>query len=141
MRATRAHALNGIDKSTDISILHNKLIEKQMIEQTEKQTNSLLLIRSILVKRFHKNTLKTLSIFKDSGFDPEWNRVKWVGGIGSCQMMRGRTLRVQISASISGFEKGKTTKIEFAPALFTTTLKPSKITGYRYAYCINIPAV
>ncbi|MEG1671988.1 MAG: hypothetical protein RR298_00520, partial [Alistipes sp.] len=88
--------------------------------------------------RRNKRNLVTLDLLRAAGFDPEWKRVRWLGGVGSSHLMRGNILRVLVCSSCSGYSSGSTHSVNYCPGISDFIHIRGKRSGFRYGYCCEI---
>lgn len=103
------------------------------------QESELLDIVKLLNSRVGRKVEKTIAILESRGYQINWSRVTWVGGVASYQWMprRGR-YRLLISATKSGYSGIKFTTQEFAPGMSLWKETPAKRRGFKYGNCIEI---
>ncbi len=107
-------------------------------EPTTHQLNRLADVQRIVFGRRNKRNAPTLDLLRDAGYEPQWLRVRWTGGVGSHVVMRGSIIRVLVSATKSGLSDPHLQKTFPVPGIVHYVEIPGKRRGYRYGWCVEI---
>lgn len=107
-------------------------------DPSPQQLERLAAVRSILYGRRNKRTADTLDLLRNAGYQPQWLRVRWKGGVGSYVVMRGCVLRILVSATKSGLSDPHYRKLHPLPGIVQMVEIPGKRRGYRYGWCVEI---
>ena len=109
------------------------IIEQQTTAQQEAKKAVIL---SVLDRYKHSPNLNKLSEeLRGLGFTIVNRRVTWSGGIGSCKLMRGGVLRIQVRASTWGY---KEVRQRGGRNIY---ISANRSFGYKYAPCVEVDAV
>jgi len=103
------------------------------LQPTDAQNVSLIEVRAVLER--YKNTTDAEGLrvaLGELGYIINNRRVTWSGGVGSCAVMRGGIMRVQVRAATWGYD--------YRPAMQRAGIYigPRLEMGYKYAPCIEI---
>ncbi len=103
------------------------------------QWNELAKVQKLLASRRGRSRAKTFDLLRENGYTPVWHRVRWIGGVGSYQVMRGGIIRVSVAATRSGVGDAFAYDEPIGLGVSRTIIEPPKRRGYRYGWCIEIP--
>lgn len=105
---------------------------------TPWQAQQLEALQNILADRYGKSTDTTLEILKAAGFNPQWLRVRWTGGVGSYSIIRHKIIRVLVSATKSGYTAATTKAISYIPGVVDFVQSNAMRRGFRYGWCVEL---
>lgn len=97
------------------------------------QSELLSIVQEILSERKYRSIEETKKELAKRNFIANWKRVRWCGGVGSWRIMRNGRCRVQVSASVMGYQtigRGR-------EAVTGKTILHKKPAGFRYAWCVE----
>lgn len=107
-------------------------------EPSPEQLNQLSHVKHLIFGRRNKRNSDTLELLRSAGYDPQWLRVRWTGGVGSYVLMRGCVIRILVSATKSGLSNPRYKKFQPIPGIVQTVEIPGKRRGFRYGWCIEL---
>lgn len=108
------------------------------LQPTPYQTSDLDTVCRLVTQRAGRRVDTTLDLLRQAGYEPQWRRVVWTGGVGSYRWMpRRRRYRILVAATKSGLSTPSVKQLPVMPGVIDTILIPGKRRGYRYGWCVE----
>lgn len=105
---------------------------------SELQGSALFDICRLVEQRAGRRVETTLELLRAAGYDPQWRRVVWTGGVGSYRWMpRRRRYRILVAATKSGLSRPTVKRLPIMPGVVDTILISGKRRGFRYGWCVE----